>query len=168
MPPKARELKEQVTQEEGENYNTRGNKTGKNPASSSRQGSHKKPTTGASFKPDQERAERAEEEQPTPPVRKTAASRTKAGEAVGSKTIQAPKDKKNSRGREASKIDTGNRAATYGPPIQGNLIDDSKDQVSIQGKPQDETGEPGNKEERRTPHLEDNRSTAPRLDVPGR
>ena len=121
----------------------------------------------------QEGAERAEEEQPTLLDRKTAAGRTRAGEAIDSrttkKTVQAPKDKKSGRGREASKLDTGNRDATYGPPSQENLIDDSKAKVSIQGKLHDETGDSGIKDEQRTPHLkDDNRSTAPRQDVPGR
>ena len=59
------------------------------------------------------------------------------------KTIQEPKDKKSIRGREASKLDTGNRVATYGPPIQGNLIDDSKAQISVQGKLHDKTEDSG-------------------------
>ena len=62
------------------------------------QDSYRRPTTGAPFKPDQERTERAEEEQTALPERKPAASRT----------IQAPKDKKNICGREASRLDTGN------------------------------------------------------------
>ena len=157
MPLKARELKEQVTQEERKNYNTRENKTWKNPADSSRNDSHKKTTYGAFVKLDQGRAGRGEG--PTRTGRKTAAS----------EIIQAPKDKKNIRGREDSKTDTGSRAATHGPPIQGNLMDDSKAQISIQGKLHDETGKPGTKEERRTPHpKDDNRDITSHQDVPGR
>ena len=112
----------------------------------------------------------ADEEQPTLLDQKTAVGRTNAGETVDSrttkKTIQEPKDKKSVSGREALKLDTGNWVATHEPPIQGNLINDSKAQVSIQGKRHDDSG---TKEERRTPHpKEDNGRTAPRQDVPGR
>ena len=50
----------------------------------------------------------------------------------------------------------------FRPPTQGNLVNDSKAKVSLQGKRHDKTGESGTKDERRTPHLkDDNRSTAP-------
>ena len=62
------------------------------------QDSYRRPTTGTPVKPDQERTERAEEEQTALPERKPAASRI----------IQASKDKKNIRRSEASRLDTGN------------------------------------------------------------
>ena len=62
------------------------------------QDSYRRPNTGTPGKPDQERTERAEEEQTALPERKPAASRT----------IQASKDKKNIRRSEASRLDTGN------------------------------------------------------------
>ena len=82
------------------------------------------------------------------------------------KTIHDPKDKKSVRGREASKLDTGNRDATYEPPIKGNLIDDNKAQVSIQGKLHNETRDSGTKDEQRTTHPKDD-NTKQRLS-PGR
>ena len=85
----------------------------------------------------QEGTKRAEEEQPTLLERMTADNRTTR------KTGQEPKNKKSVHGREASKLNIGNWGAAHGPPVQGNLIDDSKAKASLQGKRHNDAGESG-------------------------
>ena len=126
------------------------------------QGLYQTPNTGQ-FKVVREGAERAEEEQPTFLERMNADSRTTQ------KTSQEPKVKKRVRGREASKLDTGNWGTVRWPPVQGNLIEDSKVKVSLKGKWHDKAGKAGTKDEQSNPHLkDDNGNTAPRQDVFGR